>query len=336
MGNLFDLDDNLLKEEKKETKDLSVELKKARALCIRGQRDRALEIYNAILEEDFENEQALLGILRVHSENFRIYEGKQVEDDVYAIESMCPDIMDEEYLNYISKRNDALKNTKEEPKKAEEKKTDAKNEEAPKKSEPAETFDSLYEKARGIGEDDYDKAIALFQKAITLTDNKDKLKKAYYEIGELYSSLADETYEDKYYHLAIENYEKAKKNAGKDHYFYVSLFNIGHMYYALEDYETALDYYKQSAEGYVLGYYFVAVCYQELGDNLEASAYYQTFINKTEFVYSNTFLLQALYSFGYMHYKGNGVKQNLNVAKNAFQKLADLGDKRGTDMLKKL
>ena len=82
------------------------DIKKARALSIRGQYDRALDIYNKILDEDFENEDALIGLLRVHSKNFREFDDKKIEDDIFAIEQMAPDTTNEEYLNYLSKRDD--------------------------------------------------------------------------------------------------------------------------------------------------------------------------------------------------------------------------------------
>jgi len=101
--NMFDLDDSLLEEKKS---DYSEDIKKARALSIRGQYDRALDIYNKILDEDYENEDALIGLLRVHSKNFREFDGKIIEDDIFAIEQMAPDTTNEEYLNYLSRRDD--------------------------------------------------------------------------------------------------------------------------------------------------------------------------------------------------------------------------------------
>ena len=100
--NMFDLDDELL-EDKKNYND---ELKKARVLCIRGQYARALEIYNKILDEDFENEEALIGLLRVHSKDFREFDGDIIEDDIRVIEKIAPDTVNEEYLDYIVKRKE--------------------------------------------------------------------------------------------------------------------------------------------------------------------------------------------------------------------------------------
>ena len=336
MGNLFDLDNDLLKEEKP-SKDNSVELRKARALCIRGQKDRALEIYNAILEEDFENEQALLGILRVHSENFRIYEGKQIEDDVYAIESMCPDIMDEEYLNYISKRNDALKSKKEEKKEEPKKEVKEVKAEAPKKNKE-EDFNSLFKQANDIGEDDYQKAIDLYLAATACTDDKKLLKKVYYEIGWLYKSWFESGEGEEHYLLVAIDYfnDVIKLCSNTDDYYYLANFFIGDCYKDSGDYETALEYFDKSKEGFSNGWYGVALCHKNLGNYLEESAYLSTFINTQEYKSSNYFLKEALYEFGMLHYDCNDVKKNLVVAKKAFQKLADLGDKRGTDMLKKL
>ena len=105
--NMFDLDDELL-----ENNNYADELKKARVLCIRGQYDRALEIYNKILDEDYENEEALIGLLRVHSKDFREFDGDIIEDDIHAIEKLAPDTEDEEYLDYLIKRNNKISSTK--------------------------------------------------------------------------------------------------------------------------------------------------------------------------------------------------------------------------------
>ncbi len=98
---LFDLDDSLV-----EKKDHQEELKKANILCIREQYDRALDIYNKILDEDMECEGAYVGLLKAHSECFTKFEGEQIEKDIRVIERMFPDIEDEEYISYLKKRKE--------------------------------------------------------------------------------------------------------------------------------------------------------------------------------------------------------------------------------------
>ncbi len=104
---LFDLDDSLV-----EKKDHQEELKKANILCIREQYDRAIDIYNKILDEDMECEGAYVGLLKAHSECFTKYEGEQIEKDIRVIERMFPDICDDEYISYLKKRKEAKSSQK--------------------------------------------------------------------------------------------------------------------------------------------------------------------------------------------------------------------------------
>ena len=89
--------------------DYDAKLKKARILCIRGRFDQALAICEEILEEDMENMGAYIEILRVHTEDFTVFEGKDIEQDIHAIERLFPDIDNEEYIDYLQKRNKFLK-----------------------------------------------------------------------------------------------------------------------------------------------------------------------------------------------------------------------------------
>lgn len=84
--------------------DYEEKLKKARILCIRGRFQQALAICEEILDEDMENIGAYIEILRVHTKDFNILEGEEIEQDIYAIEKLFPDIDNEEYINYMQKR----------------------------------------------------------------------------------------------------------------------------------------------------------------------------------------------------------------------------------------
>ena len=97
---MFDLDNDLIEI----NNDYSDMLKKANIFCMREQYDKALEIYNRILDEDMENEAAYLGILKVHSEYYTKYEGNEIEKDIRIIERMFPNINNKEYVNYCLER----------------------------------------------------------------------------------------------------------------------------------------------------------------------------------------------------------------------------------------
>ena len=87
--------------------DHKAELRKADILCIREQYDRAIDIYNQILDEDMECEEAYVGLLKAHSEYFTIFSGEQIEKDIRIIERIFPDIENEEYLTFLKKRKEA-------------------------------------------------------------------------------------------------------------------------------------------------------------------------------------------------------------------------------------
>ena len=83
---MFALDDSLFDENKeKKKKDYSDELKRANIFCMREQYREALGIYNRILTEDMENEDAYIGILKAHSECFTKYDGQEIEKDIRII-----------------------------------------------------------------------------------------------------------------------------------------------------------------------------------------------------------------------------------------------------------
>lgn len=106
---LFNFDESLAGGFDTPTNDYEAQLKKARILCIRGRFDQALAICESILDEDMENMGAYIEILRVHTEDFTVFEGKEIEKDIHAIERLFPDIENEEYVDYLQKRNKFLK-----------------------------------------------------------------------------------------------------------------------------------------------------------------------------------------------------------------------------------
>ncbi len=99
--NMFDIDDTLLNDN---TSDIGKDLELADVLCMREQFDRALSIYNKILDKDIKNEGAYVGILKVHSEYFTKYDSPEIEKDIRIIERMFPDITNKEYVAYCLER----------------------------------------------------------------------------------------------------------------------------------------------------------------------------------------------------------------------------------------
>ena len=115
---LFSFDDSIEKEFDEHHKNYDAELKKAKIYCIRGQYEKAIDIYNAILEEDMENEDAYVGLLRAHSEDFNVLEGEDIDIDIRTIETLFPEIENEEYIAYLKKRKEFFTGGSESTKKA--------------------------------------------------------------------------------------------------------------------------------------------------------------------------------------------------------------------------
>ena len=104
---LFNFDGNLEKAFDEQINPYEQDLKRAKIYCVRGQFDKAEEIYNEILDKDMENKEAYIGLLRAHSEDFTVYNNKLIERDIHTIDALFPDLDDPEYLKYIRARNDS-------------------------------------------------------------------------------------------------------------------------------------------------------------------------------------------------------------------------------------
>lgn len=111
-NDLFNFDESLADgfNTNQQKNDYEEKLKKARILCIRGRFKQALAICEEILDEDMENMGAYIELLRVHTEDFTVYEGIEIDKDIHAIERLFPDIDNEEYIDYLQKRRKVLKN----------------------------------------------------------------------------------------------------------------------------------------------------------------------------------------------------------------------------------
>lgn len=107
---LFNFDESLADGFATQKNNFDEKLKKARILCIRGRFEQALAICEEILDEDMENMGAYIEILRVHSEDFTVFEGEDIDKDIHAIERLFPDIDNDEYIDYLQKRRKSLKN----------------------------------------------------------------------------------------------------------------------------------------------------------------------------------------------------------------------------------
>lgn len=273
------------------------ELKRARIYCVRGQYEKALAIYNAILDEDMENQEAYLGLLRVHSEDFTILEGEEIERDIHTLETLFPDIEDAEYIHYLAKRKEARHSS------------------GPSKKAPSALNDAAslldegdvlygqerysdaypyYEKAAKLGEAtgylrmgylayyglgvnrNVDEAISLYGKAVELGNYQ-----AAYLLGLIY--LNDLGQEARAFKLFEEGYKKGENRSCAAALGYCYLYGKG----------TAMDY---------------ALSFQLLSIGLEAEP---------------TFACGCL---AYLYENGYGTEKNLEKALELYRRAAEYGD----------
>lgn len=317
----FDLDDSLLEEKK--TKNYEEDLKKARALSIRGQTDKALAIYNAILDEDYENEEALIGLLRVHSDNFRIFEGKEIEDDVFAIESICPDTKNEDYLSFKEK----IKNQKQLNKEKEEEKS---LEESIKREDRYRHFYFLADQEQRARE--YEKAVESYKNALEYASTDAEFFNVYYYLSSSYYYL--KKYDDavKYNKLAIkygDNYPSLVD------YCY---FEMGECFYEQKKYKEAIPYYEEAVErSYIdeLVFIHLADCYYSAKINPEKvydlyDTYFRYYKNTAKYYGDACFGLATLYENGF------GVEKNKFKAEDWYRNGQHVGHQGCNEGIHKL
>ncbi|MGN0818706.1 MAG: leucine-rich repeat protein [Candidatus Coproplasma sp.] len=86
-------------------------IKKAFSLCLRGMFDKALKLYDEVLDEDGLNLNALIGIVCASSKNYE-KEYPDVERDIKAVIKVAGGITkvkDEDFKNYVSQRELKIK-----------------------------------------------------------------------------------------------------------------------------------------------------------------------------------------------------------------------------------
>ena len=329
MGNLFDLDDGLIE---KSNKDYSTELKKARSLCIRGQKDRALEIYESILKDEPDNEDALVGTLRVYSDNFRQLDNDFVEDVIDIIEVKCPDIMDEEYLDYVSKRDAYLISIGR--KKFEYQKTD-KDKELEIAIEKARNFASHYRTGTDFFEkQNYEGAIDELLIAVDNATKEEEIFDCYYYLGAAYFYLNR-------FNEALETYIKAidVSNNKIDSTVQLCYLRAGLSLYQLNKYEEALEYFEKDVENGDNDeelFYHAALLYQKLrNDYAKANELYERFFANWRYEYS-PYLEDACINYASNLLEGLGGKKDRFKAEQILMKGSNKGKEKCRIMLTKI
>ena len=336
--NMFDLDEELLNGKNNKYED---ELKKAYIYCVRERFDKALEIYNKILDEDMENEDAYVGLLRAHSKNFTEFDGEEIERDIRVIEKLFPDIVNEEYSNYYLTRKKALgdnlnKSTIKE-KKEERIVVDSSKEiqfikpiELPSTDEYSKGWDLFCNARRTDDKNGYLEA-KKYLEPLLYTGSPS----IFYTVGEIYLKTINDKYDDKLFN-AINLFKYVTKyHVDKYSNYYVSsCYELGFIYYLyMGDKSMAMQYLKEvnshaKMEEYIIAIGLLAIIYSE--NNPERA--YDLFIefeSKFEMAcpISNPKLQKYLYSECYYNYALLELKYgNKEVAKMLFQKSKDNGN----------
>ena len=331
--NMFDLDDSLLESKKEYTEDL----KKANVYCMREHFDKALEIYNKILDDDMENMEALIGLLKVHSKYFTKYDGEEIEKDIRVIERMFPDIMDEEYAKYCLERKKYLESNNN-SKKVE---TVKEKEKSVKKDIPAviNDNDEIYTKkfkdsVSLFVSNEFSKALKLLKEVTdgyekNMFDNK-KVSKAvgfnnvavacYYRMALCCQKILDNSNAIRYFGLA-----KTLATL-KDVDYYGIYYCIGNVHFNNKNYELAIDSYLVAfgSGKYESDYYKLAWSYDKLKKYELAKKAYERFLFNDNNIGKINYGW-AWYSYGNLYYYGEGVPVNKTKAKEMFRNAVKYG-----------
>ena len=79
---------------------LQRELGKAKVLLLRKNFTEAEAIYKKILNDEYDNLDANLGLLKCHSKNYTEYDNPEIDGDIEVIDSLWPRLDDEYYVSY--------------------------------------------------------------------------------------------------------------------------------------------------------------------------------------------------------------------------------------------
>lgn len=109
MASLFDLEETLAEDPAKKYEKA---FRKAEIHLIREEYAEAKAIYDEILAEDMDVGKAYVGLLRVHSKDYTVFEGDEIEKTLRILAKLFPDYEDEDLSAYLEKRKAEKKKTR--------------------------------------------------------------------------------------------------------------------------------------------------------------------------------------------------------------------------------
>lgn len=238
------------------------ELAKARVFCIRGKFSDALKIYESVVDEEVENVGGYIGIVRVHSKNFTVYDGAEIEKDIDIVRQIArgQNVKDEEYAEYLDARKKYFDKIAEEKKKKAEAEKLTKQKAAEEMQRKAAAAKEAEKKKREetiklYFAEEYEKA---FPDILRYAEQGDS--EFWFKAGYCYAT-GKGVKQDK--QKAAFWYEKSAAQGNK-----YAQANLGHMYYfgsgIEQSFIKAVPLFMKAAEqGNAMSQYYVAICYQQ-------------------------------------------------------------------------
>ena len=97
--------------------------KKAKILCIQKRFEEARAIYEKFIDNDLLDMDGYMGLIRVESENYKKFEGEELDEAIQVAKDICGEDdlsqYDPDYGKYVKKRNEYSEKVREDRKKAE-------------------------------------------------------------------------------------------------------------------------------------------------------------------------------------------------------------------------
>ncbi len=97
--------DKMLNDQQKVAEEME-SIKRANVLCVRGEFDEAEKLVSLFIDRNYDRIEGYVALLRVHSKDYTLYEGAQIEKDLRVIQKIVgsKQINDNEYNGYVFAR----------------------------------------------------------------------------------------------------------------------------------------------------------------------------------------------------------------------------------------
>lgn len=327
--------------EKVSNEDKEKQLKKALVLCLRNKFAEALKIYEGLVEDDIDYIPAYIGILRVHSQNFKKFDGEEIEADLNIIDELGDgsEADDENYMNYLAARANYLGKGN---KKVETNSlpvgilTKEETEKKYKDKKYSEVVESIKYYADLNDKDNLFRLGYLYNNGLGVPQNYSKAKEYYEKAADLGNTVAIRCLGDLYFNgkgvpqnntKAKEYYEKALALGDKE-----ALEDLG---WSSENLDESLDFFEKAINNGIDAWWGIAYVCSLILETFNLSEYehdYDYYFNK---MYDNCMKCGdlGLCRLG-EYYEYIAETPDLNKAYTYYKKAADMGNEDAKKALK--